>query len=1234
MEKMPELIEHHLAHGRKLFDNGFTLDPLFSRGTYQVEVKDNGVSYFPFLQMQDDGLLTDSFCTCKVSEAGQGCPHLSAAYLSIFNGASEPLHIRFELSLWNQLFALSSKKIGTQISALKEEDGSIVCRSKTKKKLFSISFKTTEARQKFQEIATEKPAETEETSLKFSNLSSEEIAEWKKGNANDELCYELSFWSDLAKWIMALTEKKSHYTIEFKEIPSQLPREMTVDFETFELWFYIPDASWPSLIAALGSVESPLKVFDVEDELLQNAVYDEEKRSLLFTRKTPSTEEKEDIFGQAVGKEWVYIPHKGFYRKNPEKLFSEGEIRKGRIADVLTAGHETLKKFLNIDPQRTAPKYHLEFDTDGNLHIELYVFSYGDLTHPLSECFFPWVYLAERKAFCKLETWMFEEKEKVIARPDVAEFINQHRLWLINFPGFQTHLGSLEARLTYEVSSERKLIFSAKLDYPDQFGEMVDLGPWVYLKGQGFYMKKENRSRFFLHPGLTIEASAIAPFIEAHKEDLEQVENFYSSLSPLIKLGLAISLTEEELIAVTPHWEYTEGTNPEDILLFGHFIYQKARGFFEIPPSMRLPERYQEKTVISSSQEASFLAYELEPLKPWIDQIDPRLNKPVHLQLKIRKILRSKKTKGQQWLVDLIYESDSGWIDIFSIWDGFQSKKRHLFSPAGLLSLKDPRFNWVRQLSKKQLDRNKGMVRLNTLEWIRLSVFEEISLPKDMEAEETKELLEQVERLETTKLLNIELLKARLRPYQEIGLHWLWFLYCHQLSGLLSDDMGLGKTHQAMALLAAISHEDSDLAKKYLVVCPTSVIYHWQELLKEFLPTIRVCTYYGIARTLDQFETQFDLLLTSYGILRTGKEDLRGHGFELAIFDEIQIAKNQSSQTHAALRQIDAKMRLGLSGTPIENHLRELKALFDIILPGYMPPDAVFREMFIQPIEKYKDERQKGLLTKLVKPFILRRKKSEVLLDLPEKTETISYCDLSEEQKRLYRDVALGMRDTVYKDLRDTTKPVPYIHVFSALSSLKRICDHPSLVDGHIPGKEESGKWDLFVELLSEARDSGQKVVVFSQYLEMLSIIEKHLKKKGIGYASIKGSTRDRSAQIKRFLEDPSCEVFVASLLAAGVGIDLTIASVVIHYDRWWNPAKEDQATDRVHRIGQSRGVQVFKLVTKNTIEEHIHSLIEKKKGLIEEIIGYDDAAPIQNLSREELVALFETMFQEWGGAK
>jgi SNF2 family DNA or RNA helicase len=1127
---------------------------------------------------------------------------------------------------------MSSKRHSYETDCLKKEEGKNLyyCESKTKKRLFSLETKSEAAQKRFEEIVAERVEETEETSLKFSNLSADELASWRAGKASHQLQYELSFWSDLAKWLMALEDENEPYEIAFSGIEQEIPHELTLSFPGLGIWFYISDVNWPWIIPALATVQSPLQVFDSEDHTIENIEYDEEAKSLIIRHKGGAGRGESDFAGYPMGEDWLYVEGKGFYRKRYDPLIASGRIGPDQIPIALGSSLKSLQKFLPIHPEPIKARYRLRFDSDGDLHIELFVFEVGDMQEERAACFPPWVYLPGQ-GFYRLAEWMFEEREKIVERSHVAAFINKHRLWLHNFPGFQTHLGSLEAHLTYEVSPEGRLQFGAKLDYPEQFEETIDFDEWVYIKGQGFYMKKESRGRLPLHPGLTVGPDEIPSFIAAHKDDLEQVESFYSSRSPIEKSGLIVSLTDQQLISISPKLEYIPGVNPEKVRFFGDYLYEAGRGFSEIAPNNRLPERYRQAVVIPATQEAAFLAYELEPLKPWILELDPRLKKPTHLQLKIRKIMRDKRKRGQEWLIDLVYESESGLIDVFSIWDAFQEKRRHLFSAAGLLVLKEPRFNWIRQLQKRRLDRKRGMIRMNTLEWIRLSVFEDIQVPKGPEAEETQQLLQELSSFETHRILDVTKLKATLRPYQEAGLHWLWFLYCHGLSGLLCDDMGLGKTHQAMALLAAVAHEDADKSHKYLVVCPTSVIYHWQELLKKFLPEVRVCTYYGLERTLDHFDTDYDLLLTSYGILRTGREDLRSLHFELAFFDEIQIAKNQNSQTHAALRNIDARMRLGLTGTPIENRIRELKSLFDIVLPGYMPSDAVFREMFVQPIEKLRDEEKRALLSKLVKPFILRRKKSEVLFDLPEKIEEISYCDLSEEQRELYKQVAVRMRDTVYKDLRDSNKPVPYIHVFSALSALKQICDHPSLVEGDVKNYQnhQSGKWDLFVELLYEARDSGQKVVVFSQYLDMLNIIEQHLKKKGIGFASIKGSTRDRSEQLKRFRDDPACEVFVASLLAAGVGIDLTVASIVIHYDRWWNPAKENQATDRVHRIGQNRGVQVFKLVTKNTIEEHIHELIERKKGLLEDLIGQDDADQINYLSRDELLAIFETMFQE-----
>ncbi len=1223
MDHLPEYIKEYLAQAEALLEAGAVMEPIFSRGTYQFEIAEKGKKKaFPFIQMRDNGEISDSFCSCKLSEAGQGCPHLAAAILRIFNGKEEPLHVRFRKSLWNRLFQMASRRHGYHPSCLKrEKEGLFVAESKTKKLLFSIEAIQDSSRERLESILTERPVETEETSIKFSNLRSDEIAAYRAGKGGHGLLYELSFWSDLAKWLMEFDERGLPYEIQFEGKP--IPSLMHLHFPGLSVKFYISDVNLPWIIPSLVTVRSPLQVFDQEDESIEKIEYDENEKCIRVHHKRKKEGEESPFFGISVG-QWQYVEGKGFYRRKHDPFLSQELIPKEKIALALSHSSKTLQKNLPIHSEKKKCQYQLHFDEHENLHVELYDEDPGDLKSKGAEIFIPWVYLPTQ-GFYQMEEWLFEGKEKIVPRSEVADFINKHRLWLHHYPGFQTHLGSLESHLTYTLGSDG-LLFDAELNFPEDYEETHHFDEWVYIKGQGFYMKKEARSRLPLHPGLKIPLNELSEFIHAHKEELEQVQKFFLSKQPLSKVGLEISLNEDHLIEVLPKMEYAPHIDLTKIERFGDFLYVKGEGFFEIPPSLRLPERYQHPVVISVSQESAFLAYELDPLKPYILKIDPRLIKPEDLRLKIRKIIPVKRKRKREWLLDLTYVSSQGTVEIFSIWEAFQEKRRHLFSKAGLLHLKEPRFNWIRALPKKRLDRKKGMLRLTTLEWIRLTIFEEIEEPEELQ---TREFLEELNLLETNRLLDLSRLKATLRPYQEEGVSWLWFLYCHGLSGLLCDDMGLGKTHQTMALIAAVMNEDEGRNNKYLVVCPTSVIYHWQELLKRFLPDMRVLTYYGLERSLQNFDEEYDLLLTSYGILRTGRENLKSFRFELAIFDEIQIAKNYASQTHKALKSIQAQMRLGLTGTPIENRLRELKSLIDIVLPSYMPPDPVFREIFINPIEKNQDPEKKALLGRLVKPFILRRKKGEVLKDLPEKIEEIAYCDLSDEQRTLYRDVASHMKETLYQDLKDPSKPVSFVHIFSILSTLKQICDHPSLIlkDAKKYHLHHSGKWDLFVELLNEARDSGQKVVIFSQYLEMLAIIEAHLKKKGIKYASIKGSTRDRPEQLRTFREDPECVVFVASLLAAGVGIDLTVASIVIHYDRWWNPAKENQATDRVHRIGQNRGVQVFKLVTKNTIEEHIHEMIERKKGLLEEIIGQEDQ--INYLSREELLQVFETMFKE-----
>ena len=418
--------------------------------------------------------------------------------------------------------------------------------------------------------------------------------------------------------------------------------------------------------------------------------------------------------------------------------------------------------------------------------------------------------------------------------------------------------------------------------------------------------------------------------------------------------------------------------------------------------------------------------------------------------------------------------------------------------------------------------------------------------------------------------------------YQQTGYQWLWLLQQNGFGGLLCDDMGLGKTHQAIALIRALTHVDP--SQSVLVVCPTSVIDHWREKLARYIPEAPVT-------------------LTTYGLVRSRFEQFRGRRFDLVVLDEMQTIKNTDTATHQALRGIEKRIAVGLTGTPIENHEGELHALLDFVVPGYLP--------------KHVDDR--AVLQRLVRPFVLRRTKAQVLTQLPPKIVDKRFCELTTEQRTLYRRVIEARARPLRAKLR-AGEVVSYVHIFAALNYLKQICNHPASAGGGFGDPSvTSGKWDLFLELLEECMTSGLKVVVFSQYLQMLGLIEDHLFRSDIGYASIKGSTRERGAEVSRFRDDPDCRVFTASLRAGGLGIDLTSASVVIHYDRWWNQAREDQATDRVHRLGQSKGVQVLKLISRNTIEEKIDALITRKGLLATELVQTDDPSLVKQFTRDEL---------------
>ncbi len=1233
LEKYQEIAE-------KWLEKGAIKEIEFSGSTYQVlvEEKPGGPSYWVFLQFEGKGELRDFFCSCEQGAPDVGCMHLATAYLGIHHSHTLPLHQRFARSLWNHLCRLFEERFGGDLSILLSEDkGYYQILSETSKRLFEVKGLSAKGIKIIEGITHKHIVETEETSLKFSNLLPEEISLWREGRPNPQLRYDLSFWSDFAKWLMQLEESGDVYKITYKHSKRGLPNWISIEFPDVMAGFYISEANLPLIIPALKNVKSALKVYNDFDEGIDRITYDK-MTGVLHVEESPSLHEKrfmEKSSGGIAFAEWHYVPGEGFYTQEPHILLQTPYLDGHELSHVLTEHARSISTFLqdySIHKEPLSVHYHLFFDVSWNLHITTYLEEPSDLTSNCNRMIGDWVFL-EDDGFYPLEGKRFEECETIIPFSQVADFISQNRGWLNTVNGFRTHVRSIEYQLTYRINERNRLTFIRTLVKTKGGPRTKDFGSWVFMEGYGFYSKSAASFQYLLKPGVSLSSEQIPLFIRMNHDELTLIPNFFCFQCPISKAGVNIEITEKKRIRVSPVYHILPSFQDKKMSHFDEFIYIEDQGFFELPPQLRLPEPYQEVVELEGKEIDEFLDNKIEALNKHILKIDEKLVRPKSIQLLAKSIVEDT-SKGRGWYqFELYLETEKGVISLDDLHRFLSKKQSYAFSEAGLIDLRDQQFDWIRRLNKDRFLPESNSLLISALEFMRLHAMYTIRFDeKDGTAIaiKSREILENLTQLKTPEDPNYGKLKGQLRPYQDLGIKWLWFLYRQQLSGLLCDDMGLGKTHQAMALLASVNELFLSYSEgshhHFLIVCPTSVIYHWQEKLENFLPHLRVCTFYGTNRSLEEFHHKYDILLTSYGVLRNETELLSQVPFEIAIFDEIQVAKNHFSRVYASLKLVRAQMKLGLTGTPIENQLRELKSLFDIILPSYMPGESEYREFFVKPIEKEREVQRKMVLSKMIRPFILRRKKEDVLIDLPEKCEEVAYCDLSSIQNTLYSEVLETRRKHLIDELRDHTVPVSYLHIFSLLASLKQICDHPA-VYLKVPldyQKYTSGKWELFIELVREARESNQKVVVFSQYLGMLDIIEHYLSSQGVGFASLRGSTQNRKEQLQMFNQDPNCEVFVGSLQASGLGIDLTAGSVVIHYDRWWNAARENQATDRVHRIGQKRGVQVFKLVSKGTFEEKIDEMITRKGKLMEDVIGVDDQQLLKVFTREELLELLE----------
>jgi len=464
---------------------------------------------------------------------------------------------------------------------------------------------------------------------------------------------------------------------------------------------------------------------------------------------------------------------------------------------------------------------------------------------------------------------------------------------------------------------------------------------------------------------------------------------------------------------------------------------------------------------------------------------------------------------------------------------------------------------------------------------------------------------------------------ASLRPYQLDGMAWLGFLAEFGFNGILADDMGLGKTLQTLGHIQQ-ERDLGRLTKPTLIVAPTSLLGNWKREAARFTPDLSTHIWHGTQRKLgDLTAERIDIVITSYALVTRDIALLANHQFGCVVLDEAQAIKNPTAKVTQALKTLDVDRRICLTGTPLENHLGELWSQFDFLMPGFLGTRKHFNRYFRTPIENHGSTDRQQRLSALIRPFLLRRRKEQVATELPPKTEIVREVSLEPEQARLYESIRISMEQRVRALLAERGLARSHIEMLDALLKLRQTCCHPALVKlDSARGINESAKTDLLLSMLDELISEGKKILLFSQFTEMLGLIELELNKRNIRYAKLTGRTRKRDDVIDSF-QHGDIPLFLISLKAGGTGLNLTAADTVIHYDPWWNPAVENQASDRAHRIGQNKPVFIYKLVASNTVEEKIMAMQAQKQLLADQTINQTEGAAMQSLTADDIMDLF-----------
>jgi SNF2 family DNA or RNA helicase len=461
--------------------------------------------------------------------------------------------------------------------------------------------------------------------------------------------------------------------------------------------------------------------------------------------------------------------------------------------------------------------------------------------------------------------------------------------------------------------------------------------------------------------------------------------------------------------------------------------------------------------------------------------------------------------------------------------------------------------------------------------------------------------------------------KGDLRSYQKAGYNWFSFLREYNFGGCLADDMGLGKTIQTLAMLQKIKEEDEQNATKStsLIVMPTSLIYNWLNEAKKFTPKLKIHAHTGSSRNKDisQF-AKYDIIITTYGITRVDIDLLKEYYFNYIILDESQNIKNPSSKSFKAVRALKSRHKLVLSGTPVENSVSDLWTQLTFLNPGLLGTQAFFNEEYVQAIEKRKDEEKARKLQAIIKPFVLRRTKEQVASELPAKTEQIFYCDMSEDQAAYYEKTKSAYRNDLLSSMDDGTYAKKQVQLLQGLTALRQLANHPVMIDEEYTS--DSGKFENVIHTLDNVLKGGHKVLIFSQFVKHLNIFKQYFEQESIPFSYLDGATKNRGEIVAEFQENTELKVFLISIKAGGVGLNLTQADYVFILDPWWNPAVEQQAIDRTHRIGQEKKVFIYKFIAKDTVEEKILALQNRKKRLASSLITTEESF-FKSLSKEDI---------------